>query len=120
MNDGNIILSVLWIACMLCYLLGDVIRIFAGEFVSGEIEGKKVSQKMWFGIAVIMVIPIVMVVVSLLIPFPLNSWFNIIIAGGFILFNLMGLKGYKAFDKFLLLVSFGMNGLTIWYAVSYL
>lgn len=118
LDDINIILSVLWVACMLCYLLGDVIRIFAGVFKVGEIEGKPVSLKMYLFIAIIMVIPIIMAILSLLLPFPLNGWINIGVAAFFILFNLAGIKGYKAFDIFLLIISFGINGLTIWYSVS--
>lgn len=116
MEDVKIILSILWVACMLCYLLGDVLRIFSGNFTAGEIDGKPMGQKVWFGMAVIMVIPIVMVFLSLILGFPSNSWVNIIVASIFILFNLAGIKGYKAFDVFLLIVSFVFNALTIYYA----
>jgi len=44
MEDVKIILSTLWIVLMLTYLLGDVTRIFAGDFVAGEMEGVKVTQ----------------------------------------------------------------------------
>ena len=39
MPDTRIILSALWVALMLTYLLGDVLRIFSGDFVEGEIGG---------------------------------------------------------------------------------
>jgi NADPH:quinone reductase-like Zn-dependent oxidoreductase len=42
--DEQIRLSLLWVALMLTYLLGDVLRIFAGDFVPGNIGGVKVSQ----------------------------------------------------------------------------
>ena len=41
MVDVRITLSGLWVAVMLTYLLGDVLRIFAGHFVAGEIQGKR-------------------------------------------------------------------------------
>lgn len=116
MEDINIIFAILWIACMLTYLLGDVLRIFAGEFKPGEIDGKPVGQKMFFGMAVIMVIPIIMVVLSIILNHPANSILNIIVASIFILFNLAGIKGYKPFDIFLLLVSFVFNSLTLYFA----
>ncbi|MBY9001909.1 MAG: hypothetical protein KGD64_13405 [Candidatus Heimdallarchaeota archaeon] len=116
MVELNIMLSILWVACMLTYLLGDVLRIFAGEFKPGEIDGKPVGQIMFFGIAVIMVIPIIMVVLSVILPQPANSIVNIVIASVFILFNLAGIKGYKPFDIFLLCVSFVFNALTIYFA----
>ena len=114
--DLNIILAVLWTCCMLCYLLGDVMRIFAGAFKAGEIDGKEVKQWIYVLMAGIMVIPIAMVFLSIILPFPANSWVNIFVAGFFILFNLAGIKGYKPFDIFLLVVSFVFNALTIYYA----
>ena len=47
MEQVRIILAGLWVALMLTYLLGDVLRIFAGDFVAGEIDGKKASDWMW-------------------------------------------------------------------------
>ena len=58
---------------MLTYLLGDVLRVFAGHFVAGEIQGKPVSQGMWMLIAAIMLIPIVMLVLCLTLPYPANG-----------------------------------------------
>ena len=54
MEDVRIILSGLWVALMLTYLLGDVLRIFAGDFKPGEIDGVEVTQWMWFLVAVTM------------------------------------------------------------------
>jgi hypothetical protein len=45
-----------------------------------------------------------------------SRWANIIVAGFFILFNLVGLPTYSLYDKFLLVVSMGFNGMTIRYA----
>jgi hypothetical protein len=55
---------------MLVYLLGDVIRIFAGDFTVGEIDGEKATQWVYLGVAALMLIPIVMVVLSLTVPDP--------------------------------------------------
>ena len=72
---------------------------------------------MWTGIAILMVTPIVMVILSLLLPQPVNRWTNIIVAIFFFLFNLVGLPTYpSAFDKFLIIVGLGFNILTVWYA----
>ena len=46
LEDVKIILSGLWISLMLTYLLGDVLRIFAGDFQPGEIEGTPMTKKM--------------------------------------------------------------------------
>jgi hypothetical protein len=120
MEDMKIIFAFIWVAVMLTYLLGDVFRIFAGDFKSGEMAGKPMSPKMFLVAGIIMVIPIVMVVLSVILDFPVNSWVNIITAGFFILFNLAGIKGYKAYDVFLLIISMLFNALTIWFAVTQL
>jgi hypothetical protein len=117
MVEKPILLSALWIAVMLTYLLGDVLRIFSGDFEAGKIEGMKVTQAMWLGIAVLMLIPIVMVVLSLILPQPVNRWVNIIAASCFFLFNLVSLPTYEGhYDKFLLAVSMIFNVVTVWYA----
>ncbi|MHA1930896.1 MAG: DUF6326 family protein [Promethearchaeota archaeon] len=118
MEDVKIILSFIWVATMLTFLLGDVMRIFAGDFTPGEIDGKPASQKVYFGMAVIMLIPIIMVVISIILAFPVNSWINIIVAIFFSVFNLAGLKGYKAYDKFLLIISIGLNILIVLFALT--
>jgi hypothetical protein len=117
MINVKITLSIIWIAVMLTYLLGDVIRIFSGDFTPGEIQGAKFTQAMGLGIAALMVIPILMVVLSLLLPHNINRWANIIVAVFWFLFNLIGLPTYPGhFDKFLLAVSMVFNLITIWVA----
>jgi putative exporter of polyketide antibiotics len=117
MVDTRIILSALWVATMLTYLLGDVLRIFSGDYESGKIAGGfDPTQGMWLLIAVIMLIPIVMVVLTLTLRYPAIRWINIIVAIFLVIFNLFGLPYKGAYDNFLILVSFVFNGLTVWYA----
>jgi len=117
MEDVQIKLSAIWVALMLTYLLGDVLRIFSGDFKGGEIGGMEVSQTMYLGMAVLMVIPILMVFLSLVLKQPVNRWANIIAAAFFFIFNLIGLPTYpSAYDKFLIVVGLAFNVLTVWYA----
>ncbi len=117
MADAQIKLSAIWVALMLTYLLGDVLRIFSGDFKAGEIGGMQVSQWMYLGLAALMVIPAVMVYLSLTLNYPVNRWANIIVAVVFFLFNLVGLPTYSsAYDRFLIAVSLGFNVLTVWTA----
>jgi hypothetical protein len=117
MDEMQIKISAAWIALMLTYLLGDVMRIFSGDFKAGEIGGKQVAQGMYLGMAVLMVIPIIMVVLSLVVKQPVNRWANMIVAAIFFMFNLIGLPTYpSAYDKFLIVVGLGFNLLTIWLA----
>lgn len=116
MLDTRIILSGLWVATMLTYLWGDVLSIFAGDNIPGEIGGVKFTQGMALGIAALMVIPILMVVLSLVLPHNVNRWANIIAAVFWILFNLVSLWSYPGYEKFLLTLSMGFNVVVIWYA----
>jgi hypothetical protein len=116
MADVRIILAGLWVAVMLTYLLGDVLRVFAGDITPGELGGRQASQGMWLGIAVIMLVPIVMVVLSLTLPYPVIGWVSIVVAVLVVVFNLAGLPYPGMYDNFLIIVSFMFNALTVWYA----
>lgn len=110
-------LAGIWAALMLIYLLGDVLRIYSGDFKAGTIGGVQVTQAMWLGIAILMVIPIVMVVLTLLLNSPANRWINIVVAIFFFIFNVIGLPTYpSAYDKFLIAASLVLNVLTFWLA----
>ncbi|WP_269059891.1 hypothetical protein [Iocasia frigidifontis] len=37
MDELKIKLSIIWVVLVLTYLLGDVLRIFSGDFIVGEI-----------------------------------------------------------------------------------
>jgi hypothetical protein len=101
---------------MLTYLLGDVLRIFAGDVKLGEIEGVVPGQGAWMGIAVFMLIPIVMLVLSLTLKYPAIRWANIIVPALLVVFNIFGLPYPGAYDNFLIIVGFVFNALTVWYA----
>lgn len=102
---------------MLTYLLGDVLRIFSGDFKAGEIQGMRATQQLWLGIAMLMIIPAIMVVLSVTLENPVNRWTNIIVAVVFFAFNLIGLPTYpSAYDKFLIVVGLVFNAVTVWLA----
>jgi hypothetical protein len=118
MEEVRIKLSALWVALMLTYLLGDVLRIFSGDFEAAKAGGMmEISAGFYLGMAVLFVLPIVMVFLSLTLPYPVNRWANIILAILFFAINLVGLPTYPSlYDKFLILVGLLFNGLTVWYA----
>jgi hypothetical protein len=116
MESVRIILSGLWVAMMLTFLLGDVLRLFAGDITPGEIEGEEATQVIWLGAAAIMLVPIIMVVLSLTVPYPAIRWVSIVASVLFVVFNIAGLPYVGWYDNFLIAVSFVFNGLIIWYA----
>ena len=92
-------------------------RIFSGDFIPGEVEGMQVSQGMYLGMAILMLIPITMLFLSLTLQHKANRWANIILAAVLFLINLVGLPTYPSlYDQFLIGVGLVFNVLTIWYA----
>lgn len=118
MDAVQLKLAFIWVAVMLTYLLGDVLRMYSGDVKPGEMGEMKLGQAGWLGIAVLMVIPIAMVVFTVLVEAQgVNRWANIVLAGFWFLFNLVGLPTYPGhYDKFLLAVSMVFNLITIWLA----
>jgi predicted ferric reductase len=117
MEVTRIKLSGIWVSLMLTYLLGDVLRIFSGDFDAGQVGGMQVSQGMYLFMAILMVVPVLMVFLSLTLPYKACRWANIIAAVFFFLFNLVGLPTYpSAYDKFLIFVGLLFNLMTVWYA----
>ena len=106
MVDTRIILSALWVCLMLTYLLGDVLRIFSGDAKPGEVLGRQATQGMWLLISILFLIPIVMLVLTLTVPYPAIRWVNIVIAIFLVVLNLFGLPYKGAYDNFLIIVSF--------------
>lgn len=118
MDEVRIKLAALWVALMLTYLLGDVLRIFSGDFEAAKLGGQmKISPAFYLGMAALFVLPIAMGFLSLTLPYPVSRWANIILAIVFFAINLVGLPTYPSlYDKFLIIVGLGFNVLTVWYA----
>ncbi len=117
MISTQILIAALWVMLMLVYLLGDVLRIFSGDFKPGEIMGKKVGQAVWLGISIFMLIPILMIFSTLTLDYSANRILNIAVAALFLVFNLFGLPSYPSwYDRFLIVVGLVFNVLTIGYA----
>ncbi|MHA1992455.1 MAG: DUF6326 family protein [Candidatus Hodarchaeales archaeon] len=120
MDDVQITLSILWGALMLSNLWGDVLRVYVGDVTPGEIDGKKMTRGISLGIAIFMAIPIVMIVLSLTLPYSVNRWINIIVSIVFFGFTLVSLRGYPLYQKSLMILGLGLNVLTIWYAWNWI
>ena len=117
MDDTQIRLAALWVALMLTYLLGDVLRIFAGDFKPGVIGGVKGTPALWLVAAVIMLVPIAMVLVSVTFVGEPARWAHLIAGAGLFVFNLAGVRGYPGlYDRFLIVVGLAINVLTAWTA----
>lgn len=108
LEDVQIKLSALWVALMLTYFVGSVMRIFAGDFTVGEIGGIENTEIMWLGLAMLMVIPVFMVFLPLTCSW--SRWANIIAAIIFLSLHLFGLLEYNsAYETFLIIVGLMFN-----------
>jgi hypothetical protein len=119
MVDVKIILSALWVAAMFVWQQGDVQRLYSSDFIPGETKlGEMMSPEMlWFISAITMTIPVVMIILSLTLNYPVNRWANIIVGIVYTGYNLIGLPRYPyAYDKFLIFVSIVFTALIVWFA----
>jgi len=117
---SRLLLFGLWIALMFTYVVGDVLRVFAGDFEPGEIAGISVGDSMFLVAAIIMLIPIAMIVLSLVLPRNLCRWSSIVVSILFLAFNAVGLPGYPSFfDQFLVIVGLLINLIILWVSWSW-
>lgn len=117
MEDVQIQLAAVWVALMLTYLLGDVLRIFSGDATPGRMGGVEGKPWMWMAAAILMLVPIAMVVASVMLDGGLARWAHIVATAGLFGVNLIGLPTYpSAYDRFLIVVGLGLNVLIFWTA----
>lgn len=99
---------------MLVYLLGDVLRIFSGDYEKTSFAKAKMGQGMWFLVSVIMLIPIVMIMLSLVLPYSAARTVTIVAGIALFLFNAVGLPTYPSwYDRFLIVVGLGINVMSV-------
>lgn len=119
MDPTRIVLAACWVSLMLIYLLGDVLRIFAGDHTPGRMGDREGAAWMWTVAALVMLVPIVMILVSLLVPATPLVWITVIVAAFLVLFNLVGLPYPGFYDNLLIVVSFAVNGIVIWQVLAW-
>ena len=104
MEDVQIILSALWVAAIFVWQQGDVQRLYSGDVNGGDDIGSDVMslKTLWMISAITTTVPVVMVIMSLTLNYPVNRWANIIIGIFYTGYGLIGLPKYpSAYDKFL-------------------
>ena len=114
MDPERIQLSVCWVALVLIYLLGDVLRLYEKGREAAMIDGKPMTQTHLLMAAFLMLIPILLAIGMVFLPKGIAKWSGII--GSVILFliNVVGVTGYTGlFDRVLILLSLAMNVFTV-------
>lgn len=113
---SRVVLAGSWVSLMLIYLLGDVLRLFAGSFTPGHIGDEPAKGWMWTVAALTMLAPIAMILTTLLTPLCPLKWITIGVSIALAIFNLSGLPYKDFFDNLLIVISLGLNGFIVWYA----
>lgn len=113
---SRVVLAGSWVSLMLIYLLGDVLRLFAGSFTPGHIGDEPAKGWMWTVAALTMLAPIAMILTTLLTPLGPLKWITIGVSIALAIFNLSGLPYKDFFDNLLIVISLGLNGFIVWYA----
>lgn len=113
MEPRKVQLAVCWIALMLIYLLGDVLRAYEKGQGAAVIDGKPMDQTMFVLAALMMLVPIGMALVSVLGSYAVVRWGSVIMAAVLFVINNAGVKSYPSpYDRMLIIVSLGVNVLT--------
>ena len=80
--DNKIMLSTLWIFVTVNYIFCDVFTLFHApdlkQFLTGYAGGMELTQGFLLTFAIVMEIAMVMIVLSRVLKYSLNRWFNII------------------------------------------
>jgi len=116
-DPTRIVLSASWGCLMFVYLLGDVLRVYAGHYTPGEIEGAS-GGWMWVVAATFMLIPVAMILVSLTVPSGPLVWVTIVASVVMVVINVAGLPYEGAFDNMLIVVSLLVSAFTVWMALT--
>jgi hypothetical protein len=119
LETTRLVLAFAWVSLMLIYLLGDVLRVFAGHAEPGTIDGKPAKPWMWALAACIQLVPIAMILVTMLTPAAPLVWITVVVSALSAVFNLVALPYKGAYDNMLIVVSIVVNAIIIWQAVAW-
>jgi hypothetical protein len=90
------LLSILWISVALNYVFRFLFSLYYPErlqqLLSGNFHGMEATQEFILGISVIMEVPILMIVLSLLLKYRINRFFNMAIGAVFAAIHITSLR----------------------------
>lgn len=116
MEPHRVQLAVCWVALMLIYLLGDVLRLYEKGQAAAFIDGKPMTQTHLMMAALLMLIPVLLALGMVFLPRGFARWAGII--GSLLLFivNIIGVASYSGlFDRVLIVISLALNAFTaVW------
>lgn len=116
MDARRVQLAVCWVALMLIYLLGDVLRLYEKGQAAAMIDGKPMTQTHLLMAAILMLVPIIMSLSVVFLPQGFAKWLSIIASIILFIINIIGVNSYSGlFDRLLIWLSLALNVFTaIW------
>lgn len=116
MDPRRIQLAVCWIALILIYLLGDVLRLYEKGQAAAMIDGKPMTQTRLLMAALLMLTPILMALAMVFLPQGFAKWAAAIVSLILFIINIFGVVSYTGlFDRVLIVISLILNVFTaVW------
>lgn len=116
MDPRRIRLAVCWIALILIYLLGDVLRLYEKGQAAAMIDGKPMTQTRLLMAALLMLTPILMALAMVFLPQGFAKWAAVIVSLILFIINIFGVISYTGlFDRVLIVISLILNVFTaVW------
>ncbi len=116
MDPRRIQLAVCWIALILIYLLGDVLRLYEKGQAAAMIDGKPMTQTRLLMAALLMLTPILMALAMVFLPQGFAKWAAVIVSLILFIINIFGVISYTGlFDRVLIVISLILNVFTaVW------
>ncbi len=116
MDPRRIQLAACWVALMLIYLLGDVLRLYEKGQAAALIDGKPMTQTQLMMAALLMLTPILLALGMVFLPQGIASWASLIGAAALLVINVFGIASYSGlFDRVLIGLSLALNVFTaVW------
>ncbi|MDO5690736.1 MAG: DUF6326 family protein [Tissierellia bacterium] len=120
MDPRKIQLSICWIALMLIYLLGDILRAYEKGQGAAVIDGKPMDANMFVLAALMMTVPILMAIVCVFFNYPVVRWSSIIASLAMFAINVAGVMSYDStYDRMLIIFSLLLNVFTVYLAFTW-
>ena len=110
MDFRRVQLAVCWIALMMIYLLGDVLRLYEKGQAAALIDGKPMNQTHLLMAALLMLIPVLLALGMVFLPRDFARWPGIIASLVLFVINVFGVATYTGlFDRVLIMISLALN-----------
>lgn len=116
-------LSLLWVFALFNYLYCDVLGLMDPDslkgYIDGNVGGIQITQGFLLSAAVLMEIPIAMVLLSVVLPYPASRWANIIAGTIMTVVQVSSLllgSGPTAYYLFFSTIEIGCAAFIVWFA----